>query len=68
MTAYVLTVSETAKLLRRHPTAIRRMVRNGELSGIIRHGGGWVLVSSIEELIGAPLRLADDRGEIEVPA
>lgn len=65
MTVYVLTVGETARLLRRHPTAIRRMIRSGELGGIVRPGGGWVSVASVEQLIGASLNLADDRGEIE---
>ena len=69
MSVYVLTIGEAAKLLQRHPTAIRRMVRSGELGGIVRRGGGWVTVASIEALVGASLNLADDLGQIgRVPA
>ena len=57
MSVYVLTIGEAAKLLQRHPTAIRRMLRSGELGGVIRPGGGWVTAQSIERLVGAPLRL-----------
>ena len=53
----VLSIPETAEILGRHPVTIRRMIRNGELGGVLRHGGGWVLVSSVEALIGAPLHL-----------
>ena len=62
---HVLTVSETARLLRRHPTAIRRMLRSGELGGVVRRGGGWVIVASIERLLGEPLHLTNGPGEIE---
>ena len=55
MTVYVLTIGETARLLRRHPTAIRRMVRSGELGGVVRRGGGWVTVASVERLLGAKI-------------
>ncbi len=65
---HVLAISETARLLRRHPTAIRRMVRSGELGGVVRRGGGWVTVASVEQLLGAPLDLVDNRGEpMEAP-
>lgn len=56
----LLSIPETAQLLKRHPTAIRRMVNSGELSGVVRRGGGWVIVESIEQLLGAPLHLTDD--------
>lgn len=64
----VLTIRETARLLKRHPTAIRRMVRNGELRGVVRRGGGWVTARSVEELLGAPLgTVVDGRPLIEAP-
>lgn len=61
-----ISIPETARLLRRHPVTIRRMVRKGELGGVVRRGGGWVSVASIERLIGTPLHLADDRGKSEM--
>ena len=61
----VLSITETAEILRRHPVTIRRMVRRGELGGVIRRGGGWVTVASIERLLGARLHLAEDAGERE---
>lgn len=59
----VLSIPETAEILGRHPSTIRRMVRNGELGGVLRHGGGWIAVESIERLVGTSLNLADDCGE-----
>ena len=66
----VLTIPETARLLRRHPVTIRRMIRSGELGGVVRRGGGWVTVASIEGLLGVPLRLErqEDTTRRSVPA
>ena len=62
---HVLTTAEAAELLRVCPATIRRMIRRGDLDGVTRRSLGRVTLASIERLLGAPLRLTDDAGEIE---
>jgi hypothetical protein len=61
----LLTITEAARLLRRHPTAIHRMVRSGELGGVVRRGGGWVTAASIEKLLGVPLHLVEEPSGVQ---
>ena len=62
---HVLTTGEAAELLRVCPATIRRMIRRRELDGGTRRSLGRVTLASIERLLGAPLHLADDPGDIE---
>lgn len=64
----LLSIPETAEILGRHPVTIRRMVRSGELGGVVRRGGGWITLESVENLIGVPLRLDPKLDPKSVPA
>jgi predicted site-specific integrase-resolvase len=38
-----LTLAELARITRRHPETLRRLARTGQLPGVYRLGGRWMI-------------------------